>query len=246
MSFTCTVLGSSGGYAAPGNACSGYLLDGDGFRLVLECGPGSMANLQRHVSLTEIDAILCTHVHPDHWIELPVLRNALRYVLHRTGVPAYLTQETRAEAVRLCGGPHDPTFLWHTITDGDDLEVGPFRIRTSRTDHPPETLAVRVDLGDRSLGFSADTGPRWSFAELGPGIDVALCEATVLHADRDSVAGLHLSAREAGEDARRAGVGRLVVTHQTPGADLDRFRAEAGDAYGAPVIVATPGVTFEI
>lgn len=247
MSFTFTVLGSSGGYAAPGNACSGYLVEGDGFRLVMDCGPGTLANLQQHIRLTEVDAIICSHVHPDHWTELPVLRSALRYILrHDPGLPVYLTEETREQAVLLCGGEEDPTFAWTTIGPGDDVEIGPFHVRTSRTDHPPETLALRIDLGDRSLAFSSDTGPRWSFAELGPGIDLALCEATVLHVDREHVGGMHLTAREAGTDARRAGVGRLVITHQTPGSVLEQFEAEAGDAYGAPVIAATPGATFEI
>jgi ribonuclease BN (tRNA processing enzyme) len=245
MSFRFTVLGSSGGYAAAGNACSGYLVEGDGFRLLMECGPGSLANLQEHVRLTDVDAIICSHMHPDHWIELPVLRNALRYVLHRTGVPVYVTEETRAQAVPLCGGPHDPTFVWHTVRAGQELEIGPFRVRTSRTDHPPETLAIRLDLRDRSLAFSADTGPGWSFAELGDGITMALSEATVLHEHRDAAVGMHLTAREAGEGARRSGVEQLVLTHLTPGSDLERFRAEAADAYGAPVLVAFPGATFE-
>ena len=244
MSFTLTVLGSSGGYAAPGNACSGYLVEGDGFRLLMECGPGSLANLQEHVRLTDVDAIIASHMHPDHWIELPVLRNALRYILHRTGVPVYVTEETRSQAVPLCGGEDDPTFLWHTVAAGDELEIGPFRVRTSRTDHPPETLAIRLDHGDRSLAFSADTGPGWSFAELGTGITLALSEATVLEENRELVAGLHLTAHEAGHGAQRSEVERLLLTHQTPGSDLERFRAEAADAYGAPVLVASPGATF--
>jgi ribonuclease BN (tRNA processing enzyme) len=245
MAFTVTVLGSSGGYAAPGNACSGYLVVADGFRLLMDCGPGTLANLQEHIALTELDAVLCTHSHPDHWLELPVMRSALRYVLHHVGVPVYLTAETRAQALALCGGAEDPTFVWHTITGGEDRSIGPLRVRTSRTDHPPETLAVRLDLGDRSLGYTADTGPGWSIAELGAGLTTGLSEATVLDADRDQVAGMHLTAAEAGAAARRAGVERLVITHQTPGSDLERFRAEAADAYGAPVLVATPGATFQ-
>ena len=245
MSFTFTVLGSSGGYAAPGNACSGYLVEGDGFRLLMECGPGSLAKLQEHVELTDVDAIICSHMHPDHWIELPVLRNALRFILHRTGVPVFVTEETRAQAVPLCGGVDDPTFLWHTVAAGDELEIGPFRVRTSRTDHPPETLGIRLDLDARSLAFSGDTGPGWSFAELGPGITMALSEATVLHEARDTVVGMHLTAHEAGVGARCSEVEQLVITHQTPGSDLERFRAEATDAYGAPVLVAEPGATFQ-
>jgi ribonuclease BN (tRNA processing enzyme) len=244
MSFTITVLGSSGSYAAAGNACSGYLVVGDGFRLLLDCGPGTLANLQEHISPTEIDAIFCTHIHPDHWLELPVLRNALRYVLDASDVPVHVTAETREVAVPLCGGGDDPTFRWSTVAAGDELQVGPFRVRTSGTDHPPETLAVRLDLRDRSFAYSADTGPGWTFAELGEGIDLAIGEATVLHEDRALAGGVHSTAREAGEGARHAGVGRLVITHQLPGSDVARFEDEAADAYGAPVTAAFPGATF--
>ena len=244
MSVTVTILGSSGTYASVGNACSGYLVEFDGYRVVLDCGPGTLANLQRHIDPTEIDALVLTHCHPDHWLELPVLRNALKYCLGHEGLAVYGTEETLSMAEVVCHHELAPTLLCEVIADGEDLVLGPFRMRTSRTQHPPETLAVRLDAGGESVAYSADTGAGWSFAELGAGIDLALCDATALDTERDRVVGLHLTAAQAGEMARTSGVGQLVISHLLPGGDPVEYQDEAAAAYGAPVHVALPGATF--
>jgi len=236
------VLGCSGTYASPGNACSGYLVRAGGFRMLLDCGPGTLAALGSQIDIADLDAIVLSHSHPDHWLELPVLRNALRYVLGIEGLAVYGTAETLTLAEPLCAGELAPTFEWTVITDSEDRMVGPCRVRTSRTDHPPETLSIRVDLGDQSLAYSADTGPRWGFEELGSGIDVAICEATYLDAER--AGGVHLTATEAGERGRSAGVSQLVLTHLIPGADSSEYLRAGAEAYGAPVHLATPGAIF--
>jgi ribonuclease BN (tRNA processing enzyme) len=241
MSFTVTVLGSSGSYAGPGNACSGYLLSADGANVLMDCGPGTLSRLGEHVHLASLDGVLLSHSHPDHWLELPILRNALKYVLGGEGLRVYGTAETRELAQHL-SGELEPTFRWHDIAAGDDFTVGPFRVRTSRTDHPPETLALRIDHGGRSLAYSADTGPRWSLTDLGEGIDMALVEATYL--DEAQTGGVHLTAAQAGRLARDADVAALVLTHLLPGADVEEYRRAAAETYGAPVHVAEPGATF--
>jgi ribonuclease BN (tRNA processing enzyme) len=246
MGLTITVLGCSGTYAGPGNACSGYLVSDGSTHVYLDCGPGTLANLQQHVPLGAIDAVVVTHCHPDHWLELPVLHNALRYGERRSGVPAYVTAETRRmfEAVLVKGGPPGPsTFEWHLIGDESVFHVGGLRFTCSRTDHPVETLAVRVDAGDRALVYSGDTGPRWSPSTLGEGIDLAVIEATVSAGFEGGPP--HLSGRQAGDAGRRAGVARLVITHIWPTDDPDDRRREAEEAFGAPVEVARVGATFE-
>jgi ribonuclease BN (tRNA processing enzyme) len=103
---------------------------------------------------------------------------------------------------------------------------------------------MRIDGGGRSMGYSADTGPKWSFEQLGPGLDLALCEATFLHDQEGQLQ--HLSGRQAGASARKAGAARLVLTHIWPTIDKERSRAEAVDAYGGPVQLATVNETYEI
>ncbi len=241
MPFDVTVLGSSGTYAAPGNACSGYLIRADGARILMDCGPGTLSTLGAHLDLAQLDAVLLSHAHPDHWLELPILRNALQYVLGTEGLPVYGTAETLSLAESLVRSGLGPALEWHVITDGDELGVGPVRVRCSRTDHPPETLAFRVDHHSGSIAYSADTGPGWEMAALGTGIDVAICEATYLDAER--AGGVHLTAAQAGTTARKADVASLVLTHLIPGADQEEYRRAAAETYGAPVLIATPGAT---
>lgn len=244
MALTLTVLGSSGTYAGPDGACSGFLVRSDTTTLLLDAGPGTLANLQRHVPLEQLDGIVLSHSHPDHWLELPVLRNALKYVLGREGVPVHTTAETLGLAEQLCSGGLTPTFVPHVIRDGSALQVGDLTLRCSRTDHPVETLGVRVDADGRSLAYSADTGPGWSIGELGR-VDLALCEATFLHdsADRNPV---HLTAHQAGELSREARAGRLVLTHVLPTGSVPLAMEEAADAYGAPVEHAAMHRSFDV
>lgn len=246
MGLSITVLGCSGSYSAPGLACTGYLVTSETTRVWLDAGPGTLANLQRHHTLAEIDAIVITHEHPDHWLDLAMAYVACRYFLDRGTIPVYGTTGTRALARALAGGNDlAPTIDWRLISDGDRVTIGDQRWNFSRTDHPVETLAPRVDSGGRSFAFSADTGEQWSFARLGDGIDLALCEATFLHADLEP-ASSHLSAHQAGAMAAAAGVDRLLLTHLAPGSDTAAFQHEAASAFGRPVRVVDVDNRYEV
>lgn len=240
MGLSVTVLGCSGSYPGPGMACSGYLVRGGGTTVWLDAGPGTLANLQRHVALDALDAVVLSHEHPDHWSDLEGYRVACTYVLARPAAPVYAPAGLRDRVYPGFRSAVD----WRATADGVTARIGALDLSFSRTDHGPETLAVRVDSEGRSLGYSADTGPGWSFDALGPGLDLALCEATYL-AEHEHVGG-HLSAAQAGAMARRAGVGRLILTHLWPTIDPVLSLAEAESAYGAPVTIAAVNETYEI
>lgn len=240
------VLGCSGSYATVDNACTGYLVRSREAAVLLDCGPGTLGPLQGEIALTELSGVVTTHCHPDHWLELPVLRNVFTWFECRTGVPVYGTAETRAmdAAVRSRSERPDP-LEWHTVDADAVVEIGDQRFTFSRTDHPVETLAVRVEAGGRTFAFSADTGPGWDFRGLGSGIDLAFSDAT--HTRRHENQGIpHLSARQAAVAARRAGVGRLVLTHLMPGSDPAEHGAEAAEVWGDEVAVARPGARFVV
>lgn len=245
MGLTITVLGCSGSYPGPGVAASSYLVRSDRTTVWLDAGPGSLVNLQLHVGLDALDAVVLTHAHVDHWLDVRPLHTALSYFLGIEGLPVYGTAETLGLVSHLTAGHLDPSFAWATITAEERLRIGDLDLRFARTDHPVETLATRVDgPGDRSLAYSADTGPAWSMATLGMGINLALVEAT-LHAD-DEGSFQHLSGREAGALATSAGVERLLLTHLPPGADADERRRQAASMFDGPVELATVNERYEV
>jgi ribonuclease BN (tRNA processing enzyme) len=239
VGLTLTVLGCSGSYPGPGQAASSYLVRSDTTTIWLDAGSGSLANLQRHVDILDVDAVVLTHEHPDHTGDLAGLYVACKYYLHRQHVPVYAPAGV-ADTVYYSSDP----IAWHDVGEGSEVDVGGLHLTFSRTDHPPETLAVRVDGGGRSLGYSADSGPAWSLSQLGPGLDLALCEATYL-SDSEGRA-QHMSARQAGVSGREAGVGRLVLTHQQPGVDPEAVRAEGSEAFGRAVDVAEIDAVYDV
>lgn len=239
-----TVLGCCGSYAAPGGACSGYLVQGGGRNLWLDAGPGTLANLQRHIDLDDLDGIVLTHAHPDHWVDLLPFHNVVRYIRRRSGVPVWSTERV-LELTQEVNGPLTDALDWTVLDARSNVELGGLRLSFSRTDHGPETLAVRVDeVAGPSLGYTADTGPAWPLTELGPGLDAALVEATLPVGAEGSVQ--HLSGRQAGRAASEAGVARLLLTHIQPGVDPQRQVADARGEFDGPVEAVETNATYDI
>lgn len=246
-----TVLGASGSYPGAGRASSGYLVEGGGVRVLLDLGSGCLANLfsvlagravppvspdeaDAHL-LDAVDAVVLSHEHPDHWMDLSGMRVALRYGSGRSGVPLHLTEGTLDLAVRF--GELEPTFVPNVVRDGDVVAVGGLTFRFAATDHYVPTLACRVEGGTSSMAYSADTGPGWSMRSLGPPVDLALVEASHLQGD-EARGVLHLSARQAGAVATEAGARSLVLTHLVPGVDREASLAEAAGAFDGPIASA--------
>lgn len=238
-----TVIGSSGTYSSAESSCSSYLVRTSSTTVLLDAGPGSSIELQRHVDLADIDAIIISHEHPDHWTELPSLYHAYRFGLGRPHVPLYGTAGTR---VLLDGAVSEATaytFDWVTIDEASEVQIGDVSFTFSGTDHPVETLAIRAESSGRSIAYSADTGPDWEPARFGSEIDVMIYEAS-LRVDMEDRGIPHISGRQAGEKAAAAGVKHLVLTHVPPGEEPDERVAAAEVGFSGPIDVAVPGRTF--
>jgi ribonuclease BN (tRNA processing enzyme) len=213
--------------------------------VLFDAGAGTLAALQRHLPLEDLDAVVISHSHPDHWVEVPILRNALRYVLGVEGLPLHAPSEVLRLANQVSHEHIAPTLVPQRITDGSHVDLGELELSCSRTRHPPETLAFCFDDGRHRLGYSADTGPGWDFRSFGRPVDLALCEATFRGSEgpHDPV---HMTAHEAGEAAAVAGAASLLLTHLLPGADPHEASRDAESAYGAAVGVAHSGLVVEL
>ena len=233
-----TVLGCSGSYGAPaGGACSGYLVRAGDAVIWMDCGNGSFANLQQHADPAELTAVVITHGHPDHCVDLYGLHVMWRYGLERRGLPVYAPEGLEATMAAMVGS-FDGAFAWHAVGDGDQTTIGEAVVRFSRTDHPPPTVGVEIAHDGKRLVYTADTGPEWSVGVFGAGADLVLSEATYQH--DDIRVPIHLSARQAGELACDAKARRLIVTHLWPTVDPVASVVEASEAFGREVTLAAP------
>lgn len=244
-----TILGSSGGYSGPDNPTSGFLLEAGGARLWIDAGHGTFSALQRVADYTGIDAILVSHVHADHCVDLYALNVALRF--HERGVlrmPLYCPLEVWEKVPLLLGDSAESfrqTFDFHEIATEGSVEVAGVRASFLRTEHPNYCLAMRLETDEGILTYSADTGPGTDLAGFARGSDLLLCEATY----QEGLVGapVHLTARQAAETALRAGVRDLVLTHVWPAFDPRRSVEEARTAAGdVRVEWAAPGSVFGI
>jgi ribonuclease BN (tRNA processing enzyme) len=245
-----TVLGCSGTYPGPDSPCSGYLVEQDGFRLVVDLGPGALGPLQRSIDLREIDAVYVSHLHADHCTDLVGLSYALRY--HPDGAHAPLPVWGPAGLRdRLCQVFEVPppdrlatVFAFSEVPVGTQV-IGPFTVTALRMNHPVECHGLRIEAGGRTLAYSADTAVTRRLERLAADADAFLCEASWPDAP-DRPQGLHLSGRQAGEAAAAARARRLLLTHLMPWSDREAMAAEAAQAYDGPVEVVRSGAVYEV
>ncbi|PZM96770.1 MAG: MBL fold metallo-hydrolase [Actinobacteria bacterium] len=245
-----TILGCAGSFPGPESACSAYLVEAEGFHLLLDFGNGSLSALQRYAGLHVVDAILLSHLHCDHFLD------ACSYVVVRRyapdgpfpPVPVYApagAAERIATAYSADEGPVDDVYTFHTLRPGT-LTIGPFSVTVDRMNHPIETYGVRLEHEGRVLVYSSDTAPCDALLRLAQGADVFLCEASYLDGVPNPP-GLHLTGREAGEVATKASVGRLLLTHLVAawGSEAETHAAAAA-AFAGPVEVVRPGARYTI
>jgi ribonuclease BN (tRNA processing enzyme) len=221
MSVTLTVVGCSPAWPNPGGAQSGYLLEGPG-RLLLDCGPGVLANLRERESWPAVDAIAVTHWHLDHWGDL------VPWVWGATLGPGQETEQAELwvppegrELLSSIGGRlgspdmFEDAFELHEYAEGETFEAAGFEVTPHRVLHY-DLLAFgfRASANGAVIGYSGDSGPNESLAELARDADLFVCEATLLRPNPEGGKRGHLSAEEAQEAFEASGARRLLLTHR--------------------------------
>lgn len=245
-----TVLGCAGSFPGPESACSAYLVEADGFRLLVDFGSGALSALQRYAGLHAVDAIVISHLHCDHMLD------ACSYVVVRRygpdgpypPLPVYApagAPDRIAAGYSADGTPVDDVYTFYGLRPGS-FPIGPFAVTVDQVNHPVETYGVRLEHRNRVLTYSADTAVCDALLRLAHGADTFLCEASYLDGV-ENPPDLHLTGREAGEVATKAGVGRLLLTHLVAawGSEAASYEA-AASTYDGPLEIVRAGARYDI
>ena len=248
-----TVLGKSPSWQDVDGACSGYLVEEQGCRMMIDCGSGVFAKLRRFTDYAAVDAVVLSHLHADHFLDLVPFSYALTYGPGRGAERARPELHAPPGAVatfrRVVGAWGDEALIENAFAlreyDVDaPLHVGPLTLRFQLVPHFVDCYAMAVTsaAGDgRRLVFGADSGPSDALCAFAADADLLLIEATLPAPDVG-----HLTPAQAGEHGARAGAQRLVITHLSDELDAARAEAEAERTFGGPVQIAREGAVFEL
>ncbi len=259
-----TVLGKSPAWQDAEGACSGYLVEEDDFKLLMDCGNGVFSKLRPLCDYVDVDAVLISHLHADHILDLVPFSYALTYAPRQQPVPVGGFPGTkypaRPDLYVPAGGPEvfrrivgcwgnedlvENAFAMREYKESDELEIGPLTVRFCEVPHFTTTFAIELTSHDSRLTFSADCRPNEELVRFARDTDALLIEATLPRPERTGIRG-HLTPREAGEHGREAGARRVILTHYSDEMDPEWARAEAAEAYGGPVELAREHAVYEI
>ncbi len=247
-------MGCSGSFPGPDSPSSSYLVEAEDdertWRVVLDLGSGSVGALQAVTELDQLDAVVISHLHPDHFMDLCGLYVARRY---RPGGPPsqpltiYGPQHTQSRFTQSygleCAAELPEIFDIRELADGTEFQIGPITIMPRLVSHPVQAFGLRLQHDGRTLTYSGDTDSCASLIDLARGADLLLAEASYQDG-RDEVRGVHLTGQRAGQAATEAGVHRLVLTHIPVWTDKDVVQAEAARVFSGPIEVAKPMASY--
>ena len=261
-----TVLGKSPSWQDAGGACSGYLVEEEGTAVLIDCGNGVFSKLRMFIDYVDVDAVVLSHLHADHFLDLVPYAYALTYAPRQQPVPVdgwpgtdnparpelhapAGARETFRQVVGAWGQEEliENAFHLREYQESDELEIGPLSIRFQGVPHFTETYAMRIssENGGGQLVYGADCSPTDALTEFASGSELMLVEATLPRPERTGDRG-HLTPREAGEHGRASGARRLVLTHISDELDSGWARDEAADAFQGDVEVAREGAVYDI
>jgi ribonuclease BN (tRNA processing enzyme) len=173
-----TVFGGCGVWPAAGQACGGYLVEHDGFRLLVDPGYATLPRLLEQVDAGDIDATLISHGHPDHCADLhPLLRARAFGDGPAPMLPVFALPGAADPVLALGGrGTLENAYQVHEFAAGDRFEIGPFRVDTRSLPHFVPNAGLRLAAGGRVLAYTGDTGPsperraQWTHRQCRPGV----------------------------------------------------------------------------
>jgi ribonuclease BN (tRNA processing enzyme) len=241
------VIGGSGGYPGRGRPCSGYIVETDGFRLLIDPGYG-VATALLVDETPRFDAVLVSHAHPDHCADLnPLLRQRAWADDPLPPLPVHALPGA-LDAVLALDSPSllEGSYAVSEFDAGSELQIGPFHVQTALLPHPRPNVGMRLTAGGRTMVYTGDCGPSDDLVRLAAGADLLLAEASYARVVPDDIVGALSSAIDVGREAAAASVGGLLLTHLMPTTDEADALAAAAEGYSGQIDVARPGMEVEV
>jgi ribonuclease BN (tRNA processing enzyme) len=237
-----TVLGACGAFPEARLACSGFLLEHDGHRLLVDAGYAVMPELLRHVDAHQVDAVYITHGHPDHCADLnPLLRARALRDEPAPPLPVYALPGALDAVLALDRpGMLDAALDLHQLRIGEPLRIGPFTGEIRMLPHSRPNAGLRLKAGDEIFAYTGDAGPHPDTVELARDADLFVAEASFVDEIPNDLKGTLNSAQDVARQARQAGAKQLILTHLMRGTDPEAALAAAGAEFEGPVRLAKP------
>lgn len=242
------VLGGLGAWPSARQACSGFLVEHEGFRLLIDPGYATLQPLLARLDAAQVDAVYVSHGHPDHCADLQPLLRA-RVLTERSGpqLPVYAPAGSLDRLLAVDEpGLVDDAYRLHGFDPGETFDLGPFTVRTWALPHWVPNAGARFTAEGLAIAYTGDTGASPHLVELARDADLLIADATYVDAIPDRHAGNLSSAAEVGRYAALAGARHVLLTHLWPGTDPKAAVTAARQGYDGPVDVAEPGLVLTL
>ncbi|WP_019228697.1 MBL fold metallo-hydrolase [Sedimentibacter sp. B4] len=239
-----TIIGCWGGFPKAGEATSGYMVEHDGFKLLLECGSGVVSLMQQKYDLGEIDAVILTHYHYDHMCDIGPLQYARQ-------IKTQLGQINKSLPIYAPRGEFFNLLKWEDYAYGQDfdeksiLTIGPFEITFIKNVHPVEAYSIKVKCSGKVFSFTSDTAYFEGLENFFDKSDILISECS-FYSHMDGTKAGHLNSSQAGMLAENAHVKKLVLTHLPHFGNLEDLVAQAKEQYSGEIVLAEKFMELKI
>ncbi|WP_277586805.1 MBL fold metallo-hydrolase [Psychrobacillus antarcticus] len=241
----CRVIGMWGGFPKKNGPCSGYLIQHEGFSLLVDCGSGVLSELQNYIDLNDINHVILTHYHYDHFSDIGA------YLFSRL----VNTQLGRVDEELCVYGPADEAMQkqveaiahsrFDSFNEKSKLEIGPFSCTFMRNIHPVETYSIKIECDNKSMVFISDTCFTPELISFAANADLLITECSLYEGMNGEGSG-HMTSEHAGILAAQSKAKKVLLTHLPHYGDLNDLVVSAKKQGNPNIELAKTGMLVEL